>query len=253
MRSFFRGVADPFRGLRFILTRGRLIRLSILPVLVNLLLYVAIIVCVVLWGNDVYEALWAQLFPEPDSWWEKTLSVAGFVLFLLLAAVALLFSFTAVGAALASPFLSRLSLRVREEIEGRKIEPPGGLKVEILYPLWVNLVRAVVGLGVIVGAFVVQLILPPTVVVLMPLQVAFGGFCLALSVLDFPLETEHPPGFMSAVRFGKTHLGRTLGFGGMLSLVAMVPLLGFLALPAAVAGATLFFCDERKRAADQPA
>ena len=66
-----------------------------------------------------------------------------------------------------------------------------------------------------------------------------------MSVLDFPLETEKPPGFVGAIRYGRAHLGRTLGFGGMLTLFAMVPFLGFFALPAAVSGATIFYCEER--------
>jgi CysZ protein len=85
---------------------------------------------------------------------------------------------------------------------------------------------------------VLVLYLTPAAVLHPPLSTFLGILFLGFDYLDYPLDARGVP---VPSRFGwmLRHPGATLGYGGVLFVLLLVPLLGTIVLPLTVAGAAL--------------
>ena len=72
---------------------------------------------------------------------------------------------------------------------------------------------------------------------------------LALEYSDYPLGNRGLS-FRDQRRLLRKHWPRTLSFGGMTLLLTLIPVLNFLAMPAAVIGATLMWVREMPERGD---
>lgn len=243
--SFIRGFLDPVRGLGFILGRPPLVRRAVAPIAVTALLYAALLVLLLLFSGDLMDRIWEK----PEGGWLVPLYYVVYV-FLLAASVGVsLVAFTFVAKIVGGPFLTKLSRAVLEELQGAPPKAPGGCYADLVYPVLLEIQNLVFFLLVQGALLAAQLFVPGSSLVIAPLQFLVAAFFLALGFLDYPLETgEKLPGFRGRIRYGRAHLPRTLGFGTALVLMLPIPFVGFAVLPAAVAGASLFYFDEKKRA-----
>ena len=66
---------------------------------------------------------------------------------------------------------------------------------------------------------------------------------LALQYTDYPMG-NHELFVKEELILLRKHRGRSLGFGGAVTLMATIPVINFLAMPAAVAGGTAFWVDK---------
>lgn len=242
MTPFLRGLADPFRGLLFVIRRPRLFSLAVVPIVITSVLYVGLLLLLLLHLDDLLDLAW-KTFADG---WPIFLYYLAYLVLAPTIALALLAILPFVAGAVSGPFLFRIVRKVREEIEGRRIDPPGGAYADLVYPALMQVKSLLVLLTLYACTVPVHLLVPGSSVFLGPLQILASAFLLAVSFLDYPLETEPElPGFRGRFRYGCSHLGRALGFGTALLGLTAVPLIGFLLPPAAAAGAALFYCDER--------
>jgi len=81
----------------------------------------------------------------------------------------------------------------------------------------------------------------------------FSAWMLAIEYADYPMA-NHSLHFAAQRKLLRDRRWLSLGFGGGTLLMTMTPLLNFLAMPVAVAGATAMWVDEFKpRAESRPA
>ncbi|MHC4605620.1 MAG: EI24 domain-containing protein, partial [Planctomycetota bacterium] len=198
MIAFFRGIGDLPRGLGFLLGRGPLVRLAAVPTLITAALYAGLIVLLIVFFGDLMDVLWEK----PESGWLLPLYyLLGIVVGA--AAVAILFvTFTMVGAAICAPFLTKISHRIRGELEKKPVHAPGGIYADVVYPLWLQIRLLLLLIVVQVGCFVVQIVVPGSTLIVGPFQFFFAGFLLALGFLDYPLEGGELPGFRGRMSYG---------------------------------------------------
>ncbi|MBI3855365.1 MAG: EI24 domain-containing protein [Planctomycetes bacterium] len=152
-------------------------------------------------------------------------------------AVAGLFLFTIVGNVLASPFLDAMTERILAEL-GETLPPSRGAGRALLRALG-NQSLKLLFFGAIQAALLLLHLIPGVGSVLHPLLSAFVGVLfLGFEYLDYPLDARRVP---VPGRFGwmLKNLGATLGFGVVLFPVLLVPFVGYVSLPLAVAGAAL--------------
>lgn len=223
-------------GLRMI-TRPGLRRYLLVPLTVNILIFSS-----VAWiGWTQFEALLDWMLPE-SSW----LSFLRWLLWPLFAVAVLLvtfYAFTIIANLIAAPFNGLLAARVESMVTGRRPEAEQRFAATILPSLFSELRK--LGYFLTRAVPLLLLFLVPGVNLAAPFAwLAFGFWFLALEYADYPLA-NHGVLFTEQRRWMSGRRLIALGFGGGVTLLMMIPLVAFVAMPAAVAGATLLACEQR--------
>ncbi|MDQ0990659.1 EI24 domain-containing protein [Streptomyces sp. V3I7] len=239
MRDLGVGFGYLLKGQRWMARHGKHYGVSLLPGLITLVLYLASLVALALWGDDL--VTWATPFADgwPSPWsglFRGFLTVVLFALALLLAVL----TFTAVALLVGQPFYEKLSEAVDRDAS------PEGTAPESHLPLWREvwisgrdslriLIRAglwgvlLFGLGFL--PFVGQTVIPV-------LGFFVTGFFLTEELTAVALQRR---GVDLRARLALLRSRKTLvwGFGTPLGLAFLVPVVAVFLMPGAVAGATL--------------
>lgn len=236
---------NPFDGIGYLIRGGKIIRepglrkFVIAPVLVNLLLFVALITSLLSFVSGLMERLQSYL-PSWLSWLEWLLWP------LLVLALLLMVSYTFVTLAniIAAPFNGLLAERVEQLLTGQPL--PGTPWAQLLrdfLPIMFNEIRKLgyfLRYAIPIGLL---LIFPITTAIGTPLWIAFTSWMLALEYLDYPMSNNKLT--FDQVRQSASQLRLTsFGFGLVVMLLSAVPLLNLLVMPAAVAGATAAWVEK---------
>uniref|UniRef100_UPI002355197C sulfate transporter CysZ n=1 Tax=Methylophaga thiooxydans TaxID=392484 RepID=UPI002355197C len=99
-------------------------------------------------------------------------------------------------------------------------------------------------------AYLLMWVLPLLILSLIPglnlfaplLWLLFSSWTLALDYHDYPMG-NHQLAFRQQRELLRQNRGLALGFGGATMLATMIPILNFLVIPAAVAGATKLYLE----------
>ncbi len=226
-------------GLRLILQPG--LRLFVLlPLTINLLLFIGLISLAV----RQFDVLLSSFMPSlPD--WLSFLEFLLWPLFALLVLAIMFFTFTMVANLLAAPFNGFLSEKVEAVVRGTDTSPPFYWR-ELLAMVPRTIGRELRKLGYFLPRAIALLVLsliPGINIIASPLWVLFGVWMMAVQYIDYPAD-NHKLGWQEMLVWLREKRWQSLGFGGMTYLVLLVPLVNVLAMPAAVAGATLFWVRE---------
>ncbi len=226
-------------GFKLILRPG-LRRFVILPLSVNLLLFISLIGLAARQFEQLIETFMPSL---PD--WLGFLSYLLWPLFALLVLVILFFSFTLMANLLAAPFNGFLAEKVEGVVRGHEQSPPFSW-TELLAMVPRTLGRELRKLGYFLpraaGLLLLSLI-PGVNLLATPLWILFGVWMMAVQYVDYPCD-NNKVSWHDMLAWLRERRWQSLGFGGMTYLVLLVPGLNLLVMPAAVAGATLFWVRE---------
>ncbi|GLZ86682.1 sulfate transporter CysZ [Metapseudomonas resinovorans] len=226
-------------GLKLILSPG--LRLFVLlPLSVNLLLFAGLI------GFAVGEfSGWVDAFMPSLPDWLSFLQYLIWPLFVLLVLVLVFFSFTMLANIIAAPFNGFLAEKVEVVVRGQDDFPAfswGELMAMIprtmgreLRKLAYFLPRA--------GALLILSFIPGVNLLAAPLWIVFGVWMMAVQYIDYPAD-NHKLGWNEMLAWLREKRWQSLGFGGTTYLALMIPFVNILMMPAAVAGATLFWVRE---------
>ncbi|NBF02368.1 sulfate transporter CysZ [Pseudomonas sp. Fl5BN2] len=227
-------------GLKLILSPG--LRLFVLlPLVINLVLFVGLI-----YFASHQFSLWVDaLMPSlPD--WLSFLSYILWPLFVILVGLMVFFTFTMLANIIAAPFNGFLSEKVETVVRGTDDFPPFSWG-ELIAMIPRTLAREMRKLGYFlpraIGLFILSLI-PMVNLVAAPLWLLFGVWMMAIQYIDYPAD-NHKMSWQDMLAWLRQKRWQSLGFGGIVYLALMVPFVNILMMPAAVAGATLFWVRER--------
>ena len=227
-----------FRGMRLIFAPG-LRAYMIVPLLVNVVLFSALIY----FGAGQFRELLDWLLPD----WLDWLAVVLLPLFIIAALVLVFFTFSLIGNLVAAPFNGLLAEAVECHITGQPI-PGGGVK-KMIADLGRTIVSELRKLAYIVirGIPVLLLFVIPGLNLAAPIiWILFGAWMLAISYVDYPMA-NHGLDFPEQRRQLGQHRYLALGFGGAAMFALAIPLVNFLVIPAAVAGATILWVERLER------
>ena len=226
-----------------IVTRPGIRPYVIVPLLINTVLFALLITFGASWLGDAVE----RMLPD----W---LDFLGWILvpaFVFAALIAGFFTFNLVANFIAAPFNGLLAEAVERHLTGRPPPSAGGWRA-FLMGLGSTFVAEVRKL-----AYVAVRSLPPLVLFLIPginvvapiVWMAVGAWMLAVTYVDYPMA-NHGIGFdaLRARLRGRRLL--SLGFGGAALAALAVPVLNFLVIPCAVAGATAMWVEQFEGSAD---
>ncbi len=261
--GFFRGFWMLPYGGYFLMKHPRLWPLAVLPLVINLVLFGVFgayaVTHLLPWLVDwitpqihlpTGEGWFAQLAAALPAWtgvlgtWFRSIvKVLAYIISLILLLVVCGFSFTAVGTVLAAPFNDALSERVEEMLNGTVTTRPfsfGNLFQDVVR----TVIQALRKLLVVLLVFVFTLPL-----LLIPVLGPIGYTVLNGLVATWFLAMEYVDLPMGRVGWSIRERGQwawdrkraMLGFGSGVYITFLVPLLGYLVMPAAVVGGTLLF------------
>lgn len=241
--DFVSGSRYFMRGLR-IIRQGGLRRFVIMPVIINILVFGT----AVLIGIDQFDNLLNWILPGGESWWAEFARIALWVFFAVAVFVVLFFTFTLLANLLGAPFNGLLSEIVERSLIGEEKGKPGGIPEflsTILPSLIGELRKLVYFIGLAVLVFILTLI--PIVNLLSPfLWALFTSWMLAVEYIAYPMENNKRY-FSQVKNLLRQNRAMALGFGMTAMVMNLVPLLNFLVMPAAVAGATALWVERLRR------
>jgi CysZ protein len=228
------------RGVRLIFAPG-IRAYVIVPLLVNVVLFSALIY----FGAAQFQALLDWLLPD----WLEWLTLVLLPLFVVAALVIVFFAFSLIGNLLAAPFNGLLAEAVECHVTGVPI--PGGGMRKMMRDLGRTVVSELRKLAYIVLRAIPVLLLfwiPGLNLAAPVIWILFGAWMLAISYVDYPMG-NHGLSFPEQRRRLGQRRYLALGFGGAAMFALAIPLVNFLVIPAAVAGATLLWVERLEKVA----
>jgi len=225
------------------LKQPALIPFVIIPLLVNIVIFATLITLTV---GALSETLDHWIGKIPD--WLSFLRALIWPLVALTLAIVTGYLFTLVAILIASPFNALLAEKAEELITGKPVAGLEGIVQAIAsFPraLWRELVKIIYYLPLVLVVFVLSLI-PPVTTVAPILWFLLGAWMMAVQYVDYPMD-NHLLEFADVKQVLRERRLSSIGFGGLVALVSAIPILNFFVVPAAVCGATLFWCEELSR------
>lgn len=236
---------DPASGAGYLLTgiglisRPGLRRYVIVPLLINILVFTAGIAAGVSWFEGFVTWMHGRI---PG--WLQWLDWVLWPLFVLLLLVLVAYGFSLIANLIASPFNGLLAEKVERLLTSQPLDQGGGMAQMLrdLVPTVVDELRKILyALGWAIP-FLLLLLVPLVGPVLWFL---FTAWILALQYADYPMGNNGIK-FREQRRRLKERRGLGLGFGAATAGLSLVPVLNFIVMPSAVAGATALWVRELK-------
>ncbi|BDM21015.1 MULTISPECIES: sulfate transporter CysZ [unclassified Pseudomonas] len=227
-------------GLKLVLSPN-LRMFVLLPLAINLLLFGGLIYFA---GHEF--SLWLDaLMPTLPSWL-SFLSYILWPLFVALLVLMVFFTFTLVANVIAAPFNGFLAEKVEVVVRGEDPFPAfswGELMAMVPRTFGREMRKLGYFLPRAIGLFILSLI-PVVNVVAAPLWLIFGVWMMAIQYIDYPAD-NNKMSWQDMLAWLRSKRWQSLGFGGITYLALLIPGVNVLMMPAAVAGATLFWVRER--------
>ena len=155
-------------------------------------------------------------------------------------------TFTMLANIIAAPFNGFLAEKVEVVVRGTDDFPPFSW-AELVAMVPRTLAREMRKLGYFlpraIGLFILSFI-PVVNLIAAPLWLLFGVWMMAIQYIDYPAD-NHKLGWNEMLAWLRQKRWQSMSFGGSVYLVLLVPVVNLLMMPAAVAGATLFWVRER--------
>ena len=159
-----------------------------------------------------------------------------------LAAITVFFAFTPVANIIAAPFNALMAEKIESHLTGIPVSSDVSFARMALDAIGSQLRKLVYILLWALGLFLVSLI--PVINLISPLLwIVFGSWLLSLEYFDYPLG-NHDIVFDEQKRLLRERRGIALGFGGAVMIMTSIPVVNFIAMPVAVAGATLLWVEQ---------
>ncbi|MEV4167064.1 EI24 domain-containing protein [Nonomuraea dietziae] len=243
LREFAGGIGFFFQGLAWVARNGRWWAFGLIPALIAFAVYVAALVYLGNNANDIADFLTPFADGWSEGWRDFFRGALGVLLFIGGLALAVV-TFTALTLTIGEPFYEKLSEKV-DPLDGPDDTPwwrslPRSLRdslVTLLYVLMFTIPLFLLGFVPVIGQTVVPV-----------LGGLVSGFFLTVELTSLAMERR---GIRRRDRFAvlRGNKAPALGFGVLVFLLFLVPLVAVIAMPAAVAGAALMV---RSRLAPTP-
>ena len=214
----------------------------IMPLGINLVLFSALI----WYGYSLFYPLveWMMSFVPG---WLDFIEWLIWLFFGTLAAVTVFFSFTPIANIIAAPFNALMAEKIEIHLTGKAPSSNISFARMALDAIGSQLRKLVYILLWALGLFLVSLI--PVINLVAPLLwVVFGSWLLSLEYFDYPMG-NHDLVFDEEKRLLRERRGIALGFGGGIMVLTSIPIVNFITMPIAVAGATLLWVEQFQAAA----
>jgi CysZ protein len=236
IRDFLSGAAILARAIQ-VIKRPDVRLYALVPLLIN----------IVLFGGLIWYS-YMQLSPAVD--WLMSF-VPGFLNFLRwilwvfitgLTTIVVFFTFTPIANIVAAPFNAILAERIEAVLTGKPLESNTSFTEIAISSIRSQLGKLIYIMLWSIGLLLISFI--PVINFIAPfLWIVFGSWLLSLEYFDYPMG-NHDLSFADQKKRLSQHRGLTLGFGGSVMVLTTIPLINFVVMPLAVAGATIIWVEQ---------
>lgn len=239
---------NPFIGASYLLagfgllTKPGIKRYVIIPLLINIFLFIGFFFLLYHYMG-VFNVWLSHYLPNWLHWLSYILWLLFFISFLLL----FVYTFVIIGNFIAAPFNSLLSEKVELYLTGKTLESRSLVENIKDVPRIIGRQLAILGYYLPRALLCLILFFVPVVQAIAAIiWFVFNAWFMTITYLDYPTDNHR-----ISIDKVKDWLGRkrgiALGFGLSVLVITMIPILNFLIIPAAVAGATKFWLVEWKK------
>lgn len=238
-KGFLQGVGFAFNGFSLITQKG--IRpFVVIPLLINIVVF-----SLGIWlAKSQFDSLMAQMLAWLPSW----LAWLEFILWPLFAVVILVavyYSFTIIANLLAAPFNSLLAERIENKLNGETVPEFKGYKAlagTVVKSLGSETKKIIYMLKWMPLLLIISII--PVVNFIAPFAWGlYGAWMLSLQYSDYAMA-NHELFFKDEISLLRKNRAVALGFGGVLTIMMMIPVVNFFVMPVGVAGGTKFWVNK---------
>ncbi|MFC6670649.1 sulfate transporter CysZ [Marinobacterium aestuariivivens] len=239
---------NPLRGAGYLLRGLQMLpdpsirHFVIIPLLVNILLFGGAIWLLLEQFGFWVDYLINQLLPDWE--WLEFLRYLLWPLLALLVLVLVYYSFTIVANFIAAPFNGFLAEKVERQLRGVAVGDEGWKALLAMVPRTIQ--RELAKLAYYLPRVLLLLVLTfiPVIGLLSPLLwFLFGAWMMSIQYCDYPMDNNRVS-FAQMKQLLKSERLTAVGFGGLIQVGMMIPLLNLVLMPAAVVGATLYWVEE---------
>jgi CysZ protein len=213
---------------------------AVIPLLINIVLFASLI-----WFG--YE----QFSPLVDYMMSGVPAILDFLRWIIwiiistFTAIFVFFTFTPIANIVAAPFNALLSEKIEIKLTGKAISSSSSF-MKMARDSFLSQIRKLVYI-IFWSAVLLLISLIPLVNFAAPfLWVIFGSWLLSLEYLDYPMG-NHELNFTRQRQILAERKGLSLGFGSSVMVLTSIPLLNFIVMPVAVAGATVLWIEQLER------
>lgn len=241
MTDFPKGFAFMLEGLRLI-QRPRLRRFVLVPLLVNILLFAGLLYAAYGWFQHLMNAVLSYL-PAWLDWLQYLL----WPLFAISALLIIFYTFTLIANIIAAPFNGLLAEAVEKHLTDQPLPGSEGWKqlIRELIPTLFSEIQKLLYFVLWAIPFGIAFLIPGLNLFAPILWGVFSAWMLTLEYMDYPMG-NHGMLFKQQRRRAREKRMLSLGFGVAAMLLTMIPVVNFIAMPSAVAGATAMWVKKFK-------
>ena len=231
-----RGTGYLAKGFSLINSKG-IRRYVLIPLSLNILLFGGLI----WYGYGQFSPIVEWLMSFVPSWLGFLESIL-WLFITTLTAVITFFVFTPVANIIAAPFNAIMAEKVEEKLTGKDINSNVSLMTIVVDSIMSQIGKLIY---ILMWSLVLLLIsIIPVINIISPLLwIIFGSWLLSLEYLDYPMG-NHDLTFKQQKETLKKRRGLSLGFGGSVMVLTSIPIINFIVMPVAVAGATAMWVDQ---------
>ena len=231
-----RGTGYLAKGLSLISSKG-IKRYVLIPLSLNIFLFGALI-----WTGYSQFAPTVEWMMSFVPGWLSFLESILWLFITSLTAIIVFFIFTPVANIIAAPFNAIMAEKVEELLTGKEINSNISLMTIIKDSIMSQIGKLVY---ILLWSLLLLLIsFIPVINLISPfLWIIFGSWLLSLEYLDYPMG-NHDLTFKQQKETLKKRRGLSLGFGGSVMILTSIPIVNFIVMPVAVAGATAMWVDQ---------
>lgn len=241
--GFFQGMKYAFSGFSLITQKG------IRPfVLIPLLINIAVFSLAIWLASSQFESLMNYLTGWLPSWMpdfiRTVLEWILWPLFAILILIAVYYTFTIIANLIAAPFNSILAERVEQKLKGLPITEQKGFKAMMatLGKTMGSEVRKVVYMLKWVPLLLLISVIPVINFISPFAWAIYGAWMLSLQYTDFAMG-NHQLFIKQELPLLRKNRSMALGFGGVLTVLMMIPFVNFFVMPVGVAGGTRYWVE----------
>ncbi|MFT5665530.1 MAG: CysZ protein [Gammaproteobacteria bacterium] len=159
-----------------------------------------------------------------------------------LTTIVVFFTFTPIANIVAAPFNALLAERIEAVLTGKPLESTASfteIAISSIRSQFGKLIYILLwSLGLLLISFI------PVINFISPfLWIIFGSWLLSLEYFDYPMG-NHDLSFANQKKRLGERRGLILGFGGSVMVLTTIPLINFVVMPLAVAGATIIWVEQ---------
>jgi CysZ protein len=242
--SIFSGLSYLGQGSSMLLKPG-MKRFVLIPFAANCIVFIILTLSLISHFSSLQD-WFTGLFPS----WSWISYLVAFLTGLFIFFVLLIYgySFTVLTNIIAAPFYGRLAEKLEESICGKSV-PEESITSMILRTLRREMVKLFYfisrGLLVLIGLFMLSFI--PLLNLFVPLiALLWGTWVMTLQYIDYPADNHQMPFSTLRERLKQQRMS-SVGFGGVIMIASMIPVVNIFIMPIAVAGGTLFWINELRQ------